>query len=230
MHSLRFHIIQHVSFEGPGYIADWIQNNRHFQSTTNLYNNEKFPLHDSYDVLVIMGGPMGVYDEGRFPWLKTEKQFISEAVLQNKKILGICLGSQLLASVLGAKVYANSEKEIGFMPVVKIKNNALFNHFPDTAVVFQWHGDTFDLPLNATLLASSDACINQAFSVNNNIIGLQFHLEVTPDSISDLLKYGKHELIEKPYIQNESEIISNYKFIPTCHLLLEEILESLITI
>jgi GMP synthase-like glutamine amidotransferase len=229
MSILRFHIIQHVAFEGPGYIAEWIEKQRYKLSYTHLYNNEALPLHTSYDVLIVMGGPMGVYDHDKYPWLILEKKFLSEAISLNKKILGICLGSQLLASVLGARVYANSEKEIGFLPVTRVSDqNAFFCHFPDATIVFHWHGDTFDLPPHAILLASSEACVNQAFVVNNTILGLQFHLEVTSESVHDLLHHGKHELIEKPYIQKESDIVDKLKYLPSCHMLLESILEQFV--
>ena len=229
MKKLQFHCLQHMPFEGPDTIGEWILSNGHNLTFTRFYLNEKLPIHADYDALVVMGGPMGVYDEGLYPWLIEEKKFLKEAISLNKKILGVCLGSQLLADALGAKVYPNNEKEIGFFPINKIKaQSTLLSDFPETSVVFQWHGDTFDLPVGAELLASSDVCKNQAFVYGNNVLALQFHFEVTEASINEFLIQGKNELIDKPFIQNVDVIRNGYKYLPTCHLLLDELLQKFI--
>jgi len=225
MQKLNIHCLQHAPHEGAGYISNYAQEYGHSLSFTKFYKNEKPPELNSFDVLLIMGGSMGVNDENKFPWLKNEKKFIGEAIKNKKKILGICLGSQMLAAVLGARVFQNSEPEIGFFPVFKKSANVLFKNFPDTSVVFQWHGDTFDLPQGAELLASSEACVNQAFMVGSNILALQFHLEITEELLKGFLKSGKDELLPKRYIQTEESIINGFKFIPTCNLLLEELLK-----
>ena len=210
---------------------EWIINQQHTITYTRFFDHDSLPLHTSYDVLIVMGGPMGVHDEQQYTWLVQEKSFIAEAISLNKKILGVCLGSQLLACVLKANVYANKEKEIGFFPIIKNNDQSgFFHHFPETAIVFHWHGDTFDLPANATLLASSEACINQAFSVGNSIVGLQFHLEVTEQIITGLLQHGMHEIVDAPYIQNPNEIISGYKHLQTCNNLLIRLLNNLLNI
>jgi len=226
---LQFHCLQHKAFEGPDKIGEWIINNEYSLSFTKFYLNEPLPQHSDYDVLIVMGGPMGVYDESKYPWLIEEKKFLKEAISKNKKILGVCLGSQLLANVLGAKVYPNKEKEIGFFPINKIQSQStLLSNFPENFIVFQWHGDTFDLPAGAKLLASSDVCKNQAFAYGNNVLALQFHFEVTETSIDEFLIQGKNEIVEKPYIQSVDEIKKGYKFIPTCNLLLDELLQKFI--
>jgi GMP synthase-like glutamine amidotransferase len=225
MQKLKIHCLQHAPHEGPGYVIDYAKKYGHSLNSTKFYKDEELPELDSFDVLLIMGGPMSVYDENNYPWLKQEKGFISEAITNNKKIIGICLGSQLLAAVLGARVFPNNEQEIGFFPVFKKSSNDLFEKFPDNSIVFQWHGDTFDLPKDAELLASSEACINQAFAVDNNILALQFHLEITEELLKGFLKSGKDELLPKPYIQNEESIINGFKFIPACNFLLEELLK-----
>src|SRR5579871_6354431 len=148
---IRFHCIQHVPFETPGNIQIWAKEKGHSLSYTHIYNNEELPAINDFDVLIIMGGPMSIHDEKEFSWLKKEKEFIKSAIQENKKILGICLGSQLIADALGAKVYNNKEKEIGFMPVKFFKDNS-------EEIVFHWHGETFDLPEGATLRASTEAC------------------------------------------------------------------------
>ena len=223
---MTIHIIQHAPFEEPGIILQWASNHSYSVSITKVYKNEKLPQVDSFDMLVIMGGPMGVYDELEYPWLKDEKELIKASIETNKKVLGVCLGSQLLANVLGAKVFQNKEKEIGFWPInVTSNSNGFLKGFPEQSVVFHWHGDTFDLPRDAVLLASSEACRNQAFSIGKNILALQFHIEVTTDLIENFLKYGKDELIEKPYIQDEERIRTGYQYLPTSQLLMEELLD-----
>ena len=225
----HFHCLQHKPFEGPNKIGEWIINNGYTLTFTRFYLNEKLPLHNEYDTLIVMGGPMGVYDESQYTWLIEEKKFLKEAISLNKKILGVCLGSQLLADALGANVYPNKEKEIGFLSINKVQaKSTLLSNFPETSVVFQWHGDTFDLPVGAELLASSDVCKNQAFVYGGNVLALQFHFEVTEASIDEFLVQGKNELIEKPYIQNVDTIRNGYKYLPTCHLLLDELLQKFI--
>lgn len=229
MNTFRFCIIQHASFETPGYITEWVEKKGHKQLIIKTFENQAFPELSNFDVLIIMGGPMGVYDEIDFPWLIEEKKFIQSCIKHHKKILGVCLGSQLIASALGAKVYRNKEKEIGYFPISKVDaENKFIRLFPDETVVFHWHGDTFDLPQNAILLASSQACKNQAFTVGDNIIALQFHIEVTPELVKGLIENGKHEIIKSPFIQTITEIKNGEKYIPTLHILLDEILEKLI--
>ena len=109
---MRLQYLQHVPFETPGYCLEWVQNNQIKIKGTHLYQNDCLPELDTFDILIVMGGPMGVYDENKYPWLEQEKQFLMDVILSGKKILGICLGAQLLAHVLGAGVVKNEEKEI----------------------------------------------------------------------------------------------------------------------
>jgi GMP synthase-like glutamine amidotransferase len=208
MKSLKIHYLQHVAFEGLGCIKNWVLEKGHKLSCTKFYEGDQLPAHSSYDWLIIMGGPMGVYDKEKYNWLVAEKDFITEAIQCNKKILGICLGSQLIASALGANVYPNKEKEIGWFPIMLSANadNPLQAVVTDYSV-FHWHGDTFDLPENAIRIASSEGCINQAFVYNNIVIGLQFHLEVTMKSLNQMLNFGNAELIEGKYIQSAEMIL-----------------------
>lgn len=166
-----------------------------------------------------MGGPMGVHDLEKYHWLKEEKDFLRQVITANKPILGICLGAQLLADVLGAPVTANEEKEIGWFPVTRTCaspgragiSGRLMTILPDSQTVFHWHGDTFALPDKGVPLDSSNACINQAFIYNERIIGLQFHLETTPESIGALIENCRAELIPAPWIQQEGEILAACK-------------------
>lgn len=203
MKKLNIHYFQHVTFEGLGYIEDWCMDKGHNLTSTKFYLGEQLPQIDAIDWLIVMGGPMSINDEIEYPWLIAEKLFIKEAIEVGKTIIGICLGSQLIASVLGSKVYPNTEKEIGWFPIqpAQIMNNVLFET-KDDLTVFHWHGETFDLPDGSRLLASSEGCINQAFLYKKNVLGLQFHLEVTQDSLSQMISHGKDELVQGKYIQD----------------------------
>ena len=204
---MRVHFIQHVHFENPGHLLEWAKDEHHKTSFTKTFEKISFPKLTDFDLLVIMGGPMSVYDENKFPWLKKEKQFIKEAIAANKKILGICLGSQLIADALGAKVYPNKEKEIGWWPVKKI-NSILNKDLPNEFITFHWHGDTFDLPKDAIRLFSTDVCPNQAFLYHSHVAAMQFHPEVTEELVAAMVKHEGEELVTAPFIQTEEKIKS----------------------
>ena len=136
-------------------------------SLTEIYRDEPLPPVDEIDWLVVMGGPMSANDESKHSWLTAEKDFIGQALQADKAILGVCLGSQLIADVLGSRVYRNSQPEIGWFPIQRSPEAAAHNLgklFPQQAEVFHWHGETFDLPRGALHLARSQACANQAFA------------------------------------------------------------------
>ena len=182
---MKIHFLQHAHFEDPGFLIDWAGRNNHNYSTTFLYNNETLPGIDEFDLLVIMGGPMNIYEEEKYPWLAEEKDFIKKTIHSNKKLLGICLGSQLIADALGAKVYPNKHKEIGWFPIYK-NEFSCFNctrYLEREILSFHWHGETFDLPEGADRLYSSDATPNQGFAFGENLIALQFHWEVKKENI-----------------------------------------------
>ena len=214
MKPLKIHYLQHVAFEGPGYIEQWAKEKGHALTATHLHKGEDFPDTNAFDWLIIMGGPMSANDTGAISWLQAEKDFIAKAIDEGKKIIGICLGLQLIASVLGSKVYPNGQKEIGWFPVYNPgdKSNFILSS-NETFPAFHWHGETFTLPDNAELLVSSEGCINQAYSVGKNILGIQFHPEVTTETLSQMLTFGKVELVEGKYIQKEEYIRSNSHFV-----------------
>jgi GMP synthase-like glutamine amidotransferase len=206
---MRAHYLQHVPFEGLGSIETWLTATGYQISATRLFDSEQLPALDGIDLLVIMGGPMSVNDEQAYPWLTAEKRFVRDAIRAGKTVLGICLGAQLIASALGARVYPNAVKEIGWFPVTPVVSRAgSFSLFPESVDVFHWYGETFDLPPGATQLARSKTCENQAFQVGGSVIGLQFHLETTPESAKALVTNCRSELVPSETVQSEAEILA----------------------
>jgi GMP synthase-like glutamine amidotransferase len=205
---MRAHYLQHVPFEAPGSIAPWLESAGYQVTATRFYESTTLPNPEQIDLLIIMGGPMSVNDEDRFPWLRTEKQYIRHTIESGKAVLGICLGAQLIASALGESVYPNRRKEIGWFPVEGIppQQESTFR-FPPSVEVFHWHGETFDLPDGAVLLARSEACENQAFQFGQNVIGLQFHLETTPESAHAIVTNCREELLPSKFVQPEAIIL-----------------------
>ena len=197
--------LQHVAFEGLGSIEKWARNHRRGISAIRLYEKGVLPEPEELDALVVLGGPMNINEEKKYPWLVEEKRFIEKVIKLEVPVLGICLGAQLLANVLGAKVYPNSEKEIGWFPVTRTvppNTHKLASLLPGEMEVFHWHGDTFDIPDGAVQLYRSDVCENQAFIYKNHVVGLQFHLETTPASLDSLINNCSSELGEDvPHIQ-----------------------------
>ena len=205
------HWLQHVPFEGLGSMETWFSEQGHNLFCTRLWAGDTLPASDSFDALIVMGGPMGIYDHDEYPWLIDEKEFLSQVVGLGIPILGICLGAQLLADVLGAKVSANPVKEIGWFSVDRNEDIPEFlkSVFPEEMTVFHWHGDTFGIPDNAVSLYSSKACEHQAFLFKDQVLGLQFHLETTRESATALIDNCRAELVQNPWIMTEKEMLSN---------------------
>lgn len=198
-------VFQHVSYEHPGMIGDVAKAQGVKLNVLELWKPFQAPDLDKYSGLVIFGGPMGVYED--YPFKQDELDFIKKA-LGKIPIIGFCLGSQLLAYALGAKVYPNLRdgrkvKEIGYYDVNLTKEgkvDPLFKGFRSPVKVLQWHGDAFDLPNGATLLATSPDCTNQAFRYGNNAYGTLFHNEFTPEMVEELVK------IDRKWIHDGFEI------------------------
>ena len=208
---LRVHSLLHVPFEGLGSIQAWLERRRAEPSATRLFDaGARLPRPDEFDWLVVMGGPMSVNDERAHPWLVPEKRLVAEAIAASKTVLGICLGAQLVASALGAKVGRNPEREIGWFPVEptpEASRSALAPVFASPAEVFHWHGETFELPPDATLLARSAACAHQAFCLGERVLGLQFHLETTAESARALVAHCPEDLAPGRWVQSAREIV-----------------------
>jgi len=210
---MKVHWFQHVPFEGLGAIEEWLLAHSHTLSCTRFYADESPPVSaDAFDWLIVMGGPMNIYQYRAHPWLRSEKRLIGEAIAAGKRVLGVCLGAQLIADVLGGKVYQNGEREIGWFPVRAVPAGAssLFA-FPKETPVFHWHGDTFSLPPGSAWLAESDGCAHQAFAVGTHVLGLQFHLEMTAADVSRIAQSCADELTPGRYVQATDMIISQAK-------------------
>lgn len=210
---MNIHYLQHVPFEGLGSIATWAEEGRHRVSATRLYLGEPLPDPASLDLLVVLGGPMSVHDQHLHPWLREEKRFLEAAMRRSLPTLGICLGAQLLATVLGSRVYGNRHREIGWFPIEKTEaagTSRYFSTFPASLPVFHWHGETFDLPAGAVHLARGAACEHQAFSYGDSLLALQFHLETTPQGVVALLDHCREDLVEPgPYLQPPATMLEN---------------------
>lgn len=250
---MKIHCLQHLKNETLGSIGTWISQKGYTLTKTLLYENSLFPDPEEFDLLLIMGGTMSVYQEEEYPWLKPEKEFVKKTIEYGKPILGSCFGAQMIAEVLGGRVTKNRFKEIGWHKVrstsdKNISNfigsaseNSIYNNSTGNAIcsndtgntiksnaagnaignktyselpsclfpeftAFMWHGDTFEIPSCAVKLFESEACPNQGFIYNGNVLGLQFHPEADREWVRNLLNDSGHELIPGRYIQSEKEI------------------------
>jgi len=214
---MRLHYLQHVPFENPGSILTWANENGHVLSNTKLFEKEELPKQEDFDWLVIMGGPMNIYEEEQYPWLVKEKLFIKEAIVGDKVVIGLCLGAQLIADVLGGKVTRNPVKEIGWFPIEfteKARLSPLFSFFPKDPIVFEWHGDTFStLPEEVTCIAQNKACKHQAFQYKNKVFGFQFHMENTLSIIEGLVNNCRGDMTPGEYVQTAEELQAHPEYI-----------------
>lgn len=207
---MRIHSLQHVPFEDLGSMRPDIQKHGYSLTTTHWYQDDTPPAVDDFDVLIVMGGPMGVYDETQYPWLAKEKILIAAAIQAGKKIIGFCLGAQLIACVLGAKVTRNAHREIGWFPIdvaTAASEHPIAKILANCNEVFHWHGDAFALPANAQLIASSQACVHQAYIIDEQIYAFQFHLETTETSARALIENCSADLDNSTYVQTAEEIL-----------------------
>ena len=190
-------IVQHIGCEGPGYLDDFLHDNGIEYEIARMYEGEQLP--DIFDALIVLGGPMNVYAEERYPYLKRLNTTIKNFVIAGGHYLGFCLGGQLLAKALGAKVRKNQTKEIGNFEIQLTKGGVedqLFKGFDTVFPALEWHGDTFEIPTGALKLVESELCANQAFRFKN-AYGLQFHLETTPGMLAEWTDVYADELNEE---------------------------------
>ncbi|MGD2034726.1 MAG: type 1 glutamine amidotransferase, partial [Bacteroidales bacterium] len=206
---MKIHCIRHEPFEGLACIENWIISHDHSLTYTHTYLDQSYPPDIDFDFLIIMGGTASLYEKKNKVWLEGEKKFIQKAMDADKKILGICLGAQILAQILGAEVYPNKQKEIGWFDV-RFHTGSVpeLSFLPEKTETFHWHGDTFDIPEGAHRIASSELTPNQGFIFNMNILALQFHLEMTATSQRKLIRAMRDDLREGGNIQDAETIMS----------------------
>ncbi len=205
---MRVYVLQHVPFEELGNIQPWLTQQNAEVHYCRLYANDPLPDVNETDLLIVLGGPMSVNDESHYPWLVAEKAFLAQAIAAEKPIVGICLGAQLIASCQGARIYSNYAKEIGWFDITAVAAYGDVLSLPASMHVFHWHGETFELPANAVLLASSVACNNQIFQLGQRVIGLQCHLETTADNARSMVLHCADELTGGSFIQDADTILA----------------------
>jgi GMP synthase (glutamine-hydrolysing) len=230
---MRIHLLQHVPSGFVTSIERWARGKDHAVSKTLIYTYDNLPKPEDFDWLVIMGGPMSIYDEVSYPWLVNEKKLIANAIENEKIVLGICLGGQLIADVLGGKAYIKTCREIGWYPVSlteEAKESRIFGRLPDKFTTFFWHEDVFEIPEGCKRMAESEGCRNQAFEYSGRVIGLQFHLECTAESISNMIHC--QECIEKikqggRYVQSIEEILKKVNYFKETRNVMQMLLDGI---
>ena len=229
---MRVHYLQHVPFEGLGSMEQTLLDSGHTITATRLFESHLLPPTEQFDWLIVMGGPMGVHDDRQYRWLVDEKRLIENAIQDRKIVLGICLGAQLIADVLGASVHDNAHKEIGWFPVERTEASAtsgIGTAIPETIEAFHWHGQTFDLPAGAVHLTRSSNCENQAFAIGQHVVAFQYHLETTRASAEALIENCSHELDGGPYVQSAETMLSTDERFARINNAMNALLERLAT-
>lgn len=209
---MKILLLQHDPLDGPGALLEWAVERGHIV-TSCLMGEESLPPIGSFDLLVGLGGPMGAYDEEKYPWLIAEKEYLRRTFAAGKKILGLCLGCQMLADALGGKAFRHTHKEFGWQPIVPLPEGTEWFGTDKVFPAFQWHGDTYTLPPGAVQLARNEAAEQQAFLLERDgggkALGLQFHLEWTEQMAREALGEPGVAPPASPYVQTPEEILSD---------------------
>ncbi len=210
---MKLHWFQHVPFEGLGSVAEWVVRNGHDLTCTRYYLGETAPGPESYDWLIVMGGPMNVDEHEAYPWLEGEKAAIRAALEAGKTVLGICLGAQLISRACGAEVKPSGTTELGWSPVTTTeaaRQHPVLDLFPVSFPALHWHGDRFELPEGATLLGGSQACDHQGYALADRVVGLQFHLELRAGDLGELASQGifESEQGKGPFVDPAEKILA----------------------
>lgn len=210
---MRILLLQHDPLDGPGALLEWAEARGHTVAVCLICGGEPLPPPGSFDMLVSLGGPMGAYEEEKYPWLAAEKEYLKEALAAGKKILGLCLGCQLLADALGGKAFRHTCKEFGWQPIEPLPEGASWFGGDGVFKAFQWHGDTYALPPGALRLARNEAAEQQAFLLEapggGKALGLQFHLEWTEQMARDALAEPGVAPPPSSSVQRPEEILSD---------------------
>lgn len=228
MKNKTIHYFQQEPHEGCGSMQAWAEKREYQMVATNFFKGNTCQKPLDADLLIILGGSMNIYDEKKHPWLKAEKESIRGAIERGVRVVGICLGAQLVADALGAGVRKNEFTEIGWHPV-KLSDEAInkpvFRDIPAEFLCMHWHEDTFDIPEGAMRIGGSKACKNQGFLWKQQVLALQFHLEFTPEMVNGMLQAGP-ELEKADYVQTAPEIhcVSRQQY-RACNDYLDQILD-----
>lgn len=225
---MHIHYLQHIPYEDLGMMLAWAQEKGMTITKTGMFQYETLPGTHDYDWLIILGGPMNIYQENDYPWLIQEKKYIHESIRQGKRVLGICLGAQLIADCLGAKTVKAPHKEIGWYPVKFVQPQLSFGEGQEL-MGFHWHQDMFNIPAGAKLIACSRACPHQGFTYNDGqIIGLQFHMELTQKGIQQLLHHGQEDLDSSRFVQTKKVIIQQMHHLQSNHQHMRNLLDHML--
>jgi len=200
--------LKHIAFEGPGSLALWALTRGHELEVTAVYQNQPLPGPETFDALLVMGGPMNIHEDATYPWLAKEKSYVRDAIAASKYVIGVCLGAQLIADALGATVSKGANTEIGWFPIRRSTDCPDSLPLPDELGVLHWHGDTFEIPEGAQPIAFSLACENQGFLYQERVLALQCHLEMTPQSLALLIAASRNELVNARYIQDADRMLA----------------------
>lgn len=225
---MRLHYLQHVAFEDAANVACWAADRGCAVSRTLLYAGQPLPPLDAFDALAIMGGPMNIYQDEQHPWLVDEKAFLRRAIDAGKHVLGICLGAQLVADVLGGPVTQNAHREIGWFPVRRTpqSSSSLLAALPEECTPFHWHGDTFAIPPGAVHAASSEACAQQAFQFGDRVVGLQFHIDYSVESIERMIRHCADELQPSRWVETDPQRLASAQRVAEAKRLLYRLLDA----
>ena len=206
---MRIHCLQHVPWQGRAFLPLWADAQGHEWQVTLVPEAERLPEPDSFDALVIMGGPMSLREQAKYPWLIAEQRLLEHALERGQPFLGICLGAQMLAAVHGASVRRGRQSEIGWYPLqltAEHRDTWLGDALPEGLETFFWHDDVFETPTDAVRIAGTEASPHQAF-VTGTALALQFHLEVTPEWAAHLAKRDAVQLVPSRYVQSATDIL-----------------------
>jgi GMP synthase-like glutamine amidotransferase len=221
---MKIAILQHMPHEDPGALTEWIRSRGHRAETWSLYANPALPSPHEFDALIVLGGGMSVHDGDLHAWLVPERALVRAALAAGKRVVGICLGAQQLAHALGAQVVPNAEREVGFWPIRRV-GDAL--PLPVQVPACHWHGETFDLPAGARLLAESEACRNQVFVTRDGLgLGLQCHLEATPEWVDACCTQDAGYLVPGPWMQDAARLRAERKAYGPMHEALCDLLDA----